>query len=146
MCEQCAALTNIRDTYNALQVPILKAVLLRQLILYEDGGIWSDMDVTCIAPIDRWVSIGYQNRTNVVVGLGFDGSQFASWTVMAKPWSVHIAMVIEYSMKSLKSSAARHNTNIGGLTIKTITDVVDVTGSQAMTELSWRDFLVKWGC
>jgi hypothetical protein len=46
---------------------------------------------------------------------------------------VHIAIVIEYILKSLKSSAERHNTNIEGLTMKTITSVVDVTGLQAIT-------------
>jgi mannosyltransferase OCH1-like enzyme len=131
--EQFAALPDIRDTYLALQVPILKADLLRQLRLYMEGGIWSDMDVTCLAPIDSWVPMVHQGRTNLVVGLEFDGSQFASWTIMAKPRSVHIAMAIGYIMDALASSAAQHNTNIAGLTMKTITDVVDVTGPQAMT-------------
>jgi hypothetical protein len=54
-------------------------------------------------------------------------------------------MVIEHIMKSLKSSAARHNTNIEGLTMKTITNVVDVTGPQAMTRAILEGLAIQIG-
>ncbi|KAJ5661894.1 uncharacterized protein N7477_009510 [Penicillium maclennaniae] len=114
-------------------VPILKADLLRQFILYNDGGIWSDLDVTCHVPIDKWIPEQYKARTNVVVGLEFDGAQFASWTVMAKPRTSHIASVLRYIILALEQSALDYNTTISGLTMQTISDVVDVTGPQAMT-------------
>lgn len=131
--EQFAKFPDIIDIYTDLRVPILKADFLRQLILYADGGVWSDLDVTCHIPIDSWIPEKYKNATNLVVGLEFDGNQFASWTVMAKPRSNHIAAAIEYIMDALEGSAEQANTTISGLTMKTISDVVAVTGPQAMT-------------
>jgi mannosyltransferase OCH1-like enzyme len=133
MREKYADYPELLNLYLSLQVPILKADLLRQLILYNDGGIWSDLDVTCRAPINTWIPEQYKNKTNVVVGLEFDGSQFASWTVMAKPRTSHIANVLRYIVSQLDKSAVEYNTTIHGLTMKTIRDVVDVTGPQAMT-------------
>jgi mannosyltransferase OCH1-like enzyme len=123
----------IRDLYLSLPVPILKADLLRQLILYNDGGIWSDLDVTCHKPIDTWITKEYRNRTNIVVGLEFDGSQFASWTVMTKPKTSHGVAVVKYVIEKLQASAAEHNHTTAELNMTMVSDVVDVTGPQAMT-------------
>jgi len=133
MREQYADYPELLNLYLSLHVPILKADLLRQLILYNEGGIWSDLDVTCNAPIDTWIPEQYRNRTNLVVGLEFDGSQFASWTVMAKARTSHIATVLRYIVSQLEKSAIDYNTTISGLTMQTISDVVDVTGPKAMT-------------
>lgn len=132
--ENYAAYPDLLNLYLSLNVPILKADLLRHLILYNEGGIWSDLDVTCEQPIDTWIPAKYRNQTNVVVGMEFDGSQFASWTVMSKPRSSHIAAVIRYIVNELEASAEDYNTTIHGLTMQTISDVVDVTGPQAMTQ------------
>lgn len=134
MREQFADYPELLNFYLSLQVPILKADLLRQLILYNDGGIWSDLDVTCHAPIDTWIPEQYKTKTNVVVGLEFDGHQFASWTVMAKPRTSHIASVLRYIVMALEKSAVDYSVTIAGLTMQTISDVVDVTGPQAMTQ------------
>ncbi|CAG8349074.1 unnamed protein product [Penicillium salamii] len=131
--ENFADFPEIRDLYLSLPVPILKADLLRQLILYNDGGIWSDLDVTCHHPIEIWIPEEYRNRTNVVVGLEFDGSQFASWTVMTKPRTSHGVAVVEYVVEKLQASAAEHNRTTAELNMTMISDVVDVTGPQAMT-------------
>ncbi|KAJ5959675.1 uncharacterized protein N7479_006825 [Penicillium vulpinum] len=131
--EHFADYPDVLELYLSLPVPILKADLLRQLILYADGGIWSDLDVTCHQPIHTWIPEQYQNRTNVVVGLEFDGTQFASWTVMSKPKTSHIVAVIKYVIDGLKASAANHNVTTAQLNMTMISDVVDVTGPQAMT-------------
>ncbi|CAG8130113.1 unnamed protein product [Penicillium olsonii] len=131
--ENFADFPEIRDLYLSLPVPILKADLLRQLILYNDGGIWSDLDVTCHHPIDIWIPEEYRDKTNVVVGLEFDGSQFASWTVMTKPRTSHSVAVVKYVVEKLQASAAEHNITTAELNMTMISDVVDVTGPQAMT-------------
>ncbi|KAJ6050982.1 hypothetical protein N7460_001516 [Penicillium canescens] len=89
--------------------------------------------VTCHQPIGTWIPEKYRNKTNLVVGLEFDGLQFHSWTVMEKPKSRHIAAVIRYIAKALKDSAGEYHKTIAGLTMQTISDFVDVTGPQAMT-------------
>ncbi|KAK0109533.1 hypothetical protein ONS95_002220 [Cadophora gregata] len=135
---------DILNTYLALSVPILKADFLRYLILLAEGGIWSDLDVSCsTVPISGWIPEQYQQDAAVVVGLEFDNdywghdeylrTQFASWTIMAKPGSPHIEMVIQDVMRDLKDTANENNVSIAGLTFDMISDVVDVTGPKRMT-------------
>ncbi|KAJ5796125.1 uncharacterized protein N7518_004665 [Penicillium psychrosexuale] len=131
--EHFADYPEVLDLYLSLPVPILKADLLRQLILYADGGIWSDLDVTCHIPIYTWIPEQFQNKTNVVVGLEFDGFQFSSWTIMTKPKTSHIVAVMKYIIDRLKASAAQYNVTIAQLNMTMISDVVEVTGPQAMT-------------
>lgn len=131
--EYFAEYPDVLNHYLSLPVPILKADLLRQLILYIDGGIWSDLDVTCHRPISTWIPEQYQNKTNVVVGLEFDGFQFASWTIMTKPKTSHIVAVIKYVIDKLKATAAQHHVTTAELNMTMINDVVELTGPQAMT-------------
>ncbi|GKZ25093.1 hypothetical protein AbraIFM66951_001593 [Aspergillus brasiliensis] len=116
--------------YTSLSVPILRADLLRLLILYTDGGIWSDLDVSCEIPISQWP---IPPSANVVVGIEFDGWQFASWTVLSTPGNGHIYHAIEYVVDKLEGLARENNVTVGGLTMEMIPDVVDVTGPQAIT-------------
>ncbi|PYH91264.1 hypothetical protein BO71DRAFT_401537 [Aspergillus ellipticus CBS 707.79] len=122
--------------YEAIQVPIVKADLLRLLILYADGGIWSDLDVGCDRAVEEWgvLETGRNDgEVSVVVGLEFDGWQFASWTVMAAAGSVHVRAAIEYVMGQMGRIAAEHNVTVEGVTMEMIPDVVDASGPQAMT-------------
>lgn len=75
----------------------------------------------------------YQNSTNLVVGLEFDGSQLASWTFMATSKTSHIATDLRYSISQLEKSALDYNATISGLTMQAISDAVNDTGPQAMT-------------
>lgn len=83
-----ASRPDIVDNFLAIGIPIIKADLLRYLILYEYGGIWNDLDVSCEASFNEWIPEQYKANVSVVVGLEFDVDiwvrQFASWTIMAK--------------------------------------------------------------
>ncbi|KAL4786283.1 hypothetical protein BJX76DRAFT_321930 [Aspergillus varians] len=135
--EKYADWPDVLETYMALTVPILKADFLRVLILYADGGIWSDLDVSCDIPVSGWIPEKYTKDTahpvNVVVGIEFDGWQFASWTVMSKPHLQHFKAVIEYVMKQLRAQAIEHHVSLSALTKPMIDEVVAVTGPQAIT-------------
>ncbi|KUJ07856.1 uncharacterized protein LY89DRAFT_600960 [Mollisia scopiformis] len=134
---------DIVDTYLQLPIPILKADLLRYLILYAEGGIWSDLDVSCEdEPIHNWIPEQYKAEAGLVVGLEFDWawedddflhSQFASWTIMAKPGSPHMMMVINDILEGMKTKAEENNVPISGLTTKMVGEVVDATGPKRMT-------------
>jgi alpha 1,6-mannosyltransferase len=63
----------IIETYLALPIPILKADLLRYLLLHTEGGIWSDLDVSCEdVPIHDWIPAQYKKEASLVVGWEFD--------------------------------------------------------------------------
>ncbi|KAL2816233.1 hypothetical protein BDW59DRAFT_153371 [Aspergillus cavernicola] len=135
--ENYAHWPEVLETYMSLTVPILKADFLRVLILYADGGIWSDLDVSCEVPVSGWVpdkiAKDTEHPVNVVVGIEFDGWQFTSWTVMAKPHLQHFKAVIEYVVKQLKALAVENHVTLAGITKPMIPDVVAVTGPQAIT-------------
>jgi len=134
---------DVVETYLNIPIPILKADFLRYLILYNDGGIWSDLDVSCEEiPINEWIPERYKEKTGLVVGLEFDWawendnflhSQFASWTVMAKPRSPHLLMVINDILEDFRQKCKEHNVKLPDLTLPMVGHVVDITGPKRMT-------------
>ncbi|QSZ36955.1 hypothetical protein DSL72_009046 [Monilinia vaccinii-corymbosi] len=135
---------DILHTYFSLGVPILRADLLRYLILYACGGVWFDLDVSCEddVPVGAWVGHEYRDAAQLVVGLEFDCawqgdgylySQFASWTIMAKPGSPHLMQVIEDILVEIAETARRNNVTTDGVQLSMIDDVVDSTGPKRMT-------------
>ena len=134
---------DILATYLSLNVPILKADLLRYLILYAEGGIWSDLDVSCDnVPIENWIPDEFRESANLVVGLEFDmewendgflHSQFASWMIMAKHGSRHLGLVIDDILADIHTTALENDVDVSGLTFAMIPEVVDMSGPKRMT-------------
>ncbi|KAL4874080.1 hypothetical protein BDV12DRAFT_158988 [Aspergillus spectabilis] len=149
--ENYAHWPDVLETYMALTVPILKADFLRVLILYADGGIWSDLDVADEYPVSDWIPEKFTKDTkhpiNVVVGIEFDGWQFTSWTVMAKPHLQHFKAVIEYVVKALKTAAIENKVSLSELTKPMLVDpdVVAVTGPQAITQALLKSVSIETG-
>ncbi|TGO26383.1 hypothetical protein BPAE_0061g00550 [Botrytis paeoniae] len=91
--------------------------------------------------MDDWV-LEEHRTANLVVGLEFDYdyqediamySQFASWTIMAKPRSPHLMQVINDILDELNEIARRNEVSIEGIELSMISDVVDITGPKRMT-------------
>jgi len=134
---------DIVDAFLQFSIPILKADLLRYLILYAEGGVWSDLDVSCEeGSIQDWVPEQYKADAALVVGLEFDWdweddnflhSQFASWTIMAKRGSPHMMMVVDDILENMHTKAEENNVPISGLTMEMVGEIVDATGPKRMT-------------
>jgi alpha 1,6-mannosyltransferase len=131
---------DIVHTYLSLRIPILKADFLRYLLLYSEGGVWSDLDVSCEVPIDAYIPSQYTSRAGLVVGWEFDVGwgeniirQFASWTIMAKPNSVHLGVVIEEIVAAIDEKAALFGVEVAELSIEMVGDVIDLTGPRRLT-------------
>lgn len=45
--EHFATRPDIVETYLQLPIPILKADLIRYMLLFNEGGVWNDLDVSC---------------------------------------------------------------------------------------------------
>mmetsp|Transcript_26616 Transcript_26616/g.37487 ORF Transcript_26616/g.37487 Transcript_26616/m.37487 type:complete len:359 (-) Transcript_26616:73-1149(-) len=43
--------------YDGFKKPVMRADMWRYLILYQHGGVYFDLDVECLTPIDTWNSI-----------------------------------------------------------------------------------------
>lgn len=135
--EKFASRPDIVDNFLAISVPIIKADLLRYLVLYEYGGAWNDLDVSCEAPIREWIPDQYKSNASVVVGLEFDVDiwirQFASWTIMAKQKSPHLLTVVEDCLEYLTQKAKEHDVGIHDLKLDMIDDIIDVSGPRRLT-------------
>jgi mannosyltransferase OCH1-like enzyme len=139
--ENFAYRPDIVETYLALPFDILKADLLRYLLLFAEGGIWSDLDVSCEdTPIHDWIPAQYLENTSVVVGWEFDVGwgdnlerQFESWIIMAKPESPHMLMVINDILEGVRKKTEEHKVKVPDLTLDMIGDVVDLTGPRRLT-------------
>ncbi|MCJ1484383.1 hypothetical protein MMC06_004554, partial [Schaereria dolodes] len=65
--ERFASRPDILDPFLAITKPILRADILRQLVLLADGGVYSDLDVNCHVPIAEWIPAEYRPFANLVV-------------------------------------------------------------------------------
>lgn len=132
---------DIVESYLSLTVPILKADFLRYLLLYVEGGIWSDLDVSCEdTPIDDWIPAQYKGKTSLVVGWEFDVGwgknilhQLNSWMILAKPGLPHMLAAIDGILDSLHEVASKNGVAIANVTLPMVGDVVDFTGPRRLT-------------
>ncbi|RMZ69850.1 Initiation-specific alpha-16-mannosyltransferase [Pyrenophora seminiperda CCB06] len=136
-----AARPDIVQYYLGLSIPILKADMLRYLLLFDQGGIYSDLDVSCKGvPMDEWVPEQYKANASVVVGWEFDMGfeepimmEFESWTIMAKPHSRHMLQVIDDMIDAIEDTMEKYNVSVGKITLDMIGDVVDFSGPRRLT-------------
>lgn len=138
--ERFAHRPDIAETYLALTIPILKADLLRYLLLFADGGLWSDLDVSCKGiPIHDWIPEEYKKNASLVVGWEFqtvndqEMREFTSWMIMAKPGLRHMSMVINDTMEALHKKAEDNDVPLSDLTMAMVGDIVWLTGPMAMS-------------
>lgn len=134
--ERYADRPDIVETYLALTVPILKADLLRYLLLYAEGGVWFDLDVSCEGiPIEEWVPEESREEAGLVVGWEFDAGyhfhfqrQFTTWAVMARKGVPHLMAVVDDVLQSMADVARANNASVSQLTKGMVGDIVDLTG------------------
>ena len=131
----------IQDTFLQLQAAILRADLIRYLVLYADGGIYNDLDVKCLRPVKDWLPSTLTKKASIVVGIeidkkmndGFHRLGFASWTIMTKPKQPVMAHVVKSVVNNLKTLAKTQKTNIAGVHVK-YDDVIATTGPRAFSQ------------
>ncbi|KAH8693783.1 hypothetical protein BGW36DRAFT_399046 [Talaromyces proteolyticus] len=135
---------DIVELYESIPIPILRADLLRYLMVLAEGGIWSDLDATCETKVSEWVPEEYRDQEiDMIVGLEFDmqwfgegsqvASQFCNWVFAGKPSSRHLQSVVDAVARTLRGIAADNHVPMQQLTLEMLSDVVDVTGPKIMT-------------
>lgn len=145
--------------YEALRNPGMKTDLLRYLVLFAEGGVYSDLDTWAFQPVDRWVPEGLlQQRggqVRAIVGLefdqldgdtwpGFDGEpsymthvvQFCQWTIAAAPGHPLLANMLRRVVANTERLAAAHDLPVAELHLANVKgyEVVTATGPGAWTE------------
>lgn len=136
---------DIEETFTDLQDPILRADLIRYLVLLGDGGVYSDIDTKALKPIEDWVPSAFKKHANVVIGVEYDklggarwvdwtlDLQFCTWAMMAQPGHPLMQTTVERVIGRIRKLAWTQGTTVSG--IKTsFQDVLDTTGPALFTE------------
>lgn len=90
---------DIVSTYSSLTATIIQADLLRYLVMYVEGGVYADIDVEALKPIEEFIPERYFERdVDVIIGietdqpdfkdhpiLGSKAQSFCQWTFACKP-------------------------------------------------------------
>lgn len=143
----------ISHTYLSLQDFIMRADFIRYLVLLKDGGVYNDVDVGCLKPIDLWIPARFKDNTSVVLGVEVDNEmgpdksklfELVNWTIMARRNAPFMRYLVDSVVRNLEQTAIKHNTTLYNLNPKR-QEVIDVTGPMALTQAAFRYLSDKTG-
>ncbi|KAH7392306.1 nucleotide-diphospho-sugar transferase [Phaeosphaeria sp. MPI-PUGE-AT-0046c] len=134
------------NLYRELDITIIKADLLRYLIMYAEGGVYSDIDVEALRPVDRFVPERYNEQdVDMIIGVEIDepafvdhpvlGSKcmsFCQWTFAAKPHLPVMMRLIENIQEWLHDLSRQKGVPISKLELD-FNEVISGTGPSAFT-------------
>lgn len=134
---------DITQTYLNLRDPILRADFLRYLILYAEGGVWSDIDTKALKPVSDWIPTEYAGRVNAVIGLEIDEPEvmWVDWadnfvlcqsTMMASAGHPIYHRLIQNIIRTLDEMAWNQSISLKELHVG-FRDVLRITGPVAFT-------------
>jgi mannosyltransferase OCH1-like enzyme len=132
--------------YRSLTARIIKADLLRYLVLYLEGGVYADIDVEALQPIKDFVPSHFNKADlDLVIGIEVDEPSFANhailgpksqsfcqWTIMSKPRNPAILRMINNVIKWLAETAKAQDVEISEITLN-FDNVLSGTGPSAFT-------------
>jgi mannosyltransferase OCH1-like enzyme len=137
---------DIVDFYRNVNATIIKADLLRYLIMYAEGGVYADIDVEALRPVRRWITDRFDEAdVDMVIGVEIDQPQFrdhpilgkksesfCQWTFMCKPRLPVMLHLVENIMAWLGGLAAQQGVSISDVHLD-FDEVISGTGPSAFT-------------
>ncbi|KAF4984108.1 hypothetical protein FZEAL_647 [Fusarium zealandicum] len=137
---------DIVQFYRSINMPIIKADLLRYMIMYAQGGVYADIDVEALRPVHRFIPERYDDQDiDLIVGveidqpeftdhsiLGKKSRSFCQWTIISKPRQPVMLLLIENIMSWLKAEAKKQGVSLGDVQLD-FDQVISGTGPSAFT-------------
>jgi mannosyltransferase OCH1-like enzyme len=137
---------DIVHMYRSLTAKIIKADLLRYLVMYVEGGVYADIDVEALKPIDRFIPERHNERdVDMVIGveidqpefknhaiLGKKSQSFCQWTFMCKPGLPVMMKLIDNIIKWLNDVAQTQHVPVSEIVLD-FDEVISGTGPSAFT-------------
>ncbi|KAI1377052.1 glycosyltransferase family 32 protein [Hypoxylon crocopeplum] len=137
---------DIVELYRSVNATIIKADLLRYLIMYAEGGVYADIDVEALRPVHKFIPERYdESDIDMVVGVEIDQPQFedhkilgkksqsfCQWTFMAKPRLPVMLKLVENIKNWLIDIAKKQNVPVGEVMLD-FDQVISGTGPSAFT-------------
>lgn len=157
---------DIVDFYQMINATIVRADMLRYLIMYAEGGIYADIDVEALKSIERFIPERYDEKDlQMVVSvevdepefndhpiLGKKSQSFCQWTFMSKPRHPVMLTLVDGIMKWLKEISREQKCHISELVLD-FDQIIAGTGPSAFTiaileymskksgkKIGWSDF------
>ncbi|KAK1959874.1 glycosyltransferase sugar-binding region DXD domain-containing protein-containing protein [Colletotrichum sublineola] len=138
---------DIVDMYRNVNATIIKADLLRYMIMYAEGGVYADIDVEDLRPVSRWIPERYDEADiDLVIGveidqphfknhpiLGKKSMSFCQWTFMSRPGHPVMLKLVENIMAWLKDVAKSQGVSISEVKLD-FDEVISGTGPSAFTK------------
>ncbi|KZL73828.1 initiation-specific alpha-1,4-mannosyltransferase [Colletotrichum tofieldiae] len=138
---------DIVDMYRNVNATIIKADLLRYMIMYAEGGIYADIDVEDLRPVSRWIPERYAEAdVDLVIGVEIDQPQFkghpilgkksmsfCQWTFMSRPGHPVMLKLVENIMAWLSDVAKSQGVSISEVKLD-FDEVISGTGPSAFTK------------
>ncbi|KAK6607517.1 glycosyl transferase [Botrytis cinerea] len=134
---------DIVEMYRSLKVQIIKADLLRYLIMYVEGGVYTDIDVEALKAVNAWIPDRYSvGDVDMVVSveidqpefkdhpiLGQKSQSFCQWTFMCKP-RLPVMLALNVPISEIKLD---------------FDEVISGTGPSAFTGAILKEMTIKTG-
>lgn len=133
--------------YRDVKAAIIKADLLRYLIMYAEGGVYADIDVEAMKPMSKFIPERYDHKDiNMVIGVEIDEPEwkdhpilgpksrsFCQWTFMCKPQLPVMMRLVENIMAWLVDVARNQSVPLGEVVLD-FDEVISGTGPSAFTK------------
>ncbi|KAL2127391.1 hypothetical protein VTI74DRAFT_10817 [Chaetomium olivicolor] len=138
---------DIVNFYRDIKAAIVKADLLRYLIMYAEGGLYADIDVEALKPLSKFIPERYDVKDiDMVVGVEIDepdwanhpilgpkSRSFCQWTFMCKPQLPVMMRLIEQIMSWLNGVAKEQGVPLSQVELD-FDQIISGTGPSAFTE------------
>ncbi|KAI9712019.1 MAG: hypothetical protein M1820_001727 [Bogoriella megaspora] len=138
--------SDIVDMYRSLNLKIIKADLLRYMVMYVDGGVYADIDVEALKPVSRFIPERFdEGDIDMIIGvevdqpeyqdhpiLGKKSKSFCQWTFACKPRLPVMLTLIDNILAWLRETANKENVPISELHLD-FDEVLSGTGPSAFT-------------
>lgn len=139
---------DIVEMYRSITATIIKADLLRYMVMYAEGGVYADIDVEALKPVSRFIpDHRYDERDiDIVIGveidqpdfkdhpvLGKKSQSFCQWTFMARPRLPVMLRLIENIMSWLDTLAKEQKVPVSEVALD-FDQVISGTGPSAFTQ------------
>jgi mannosyltransferase OCH1-like enzyme len=137
---------DIVETYRTLNATIIKADFLRYLVMYVEGGVYADIDVSALRPINTWIPDSFrEGDVDLIISVEIDeptysshrvlgpkSQSFCQWTFMCKPRLPVMMRLIEHVMHWLNEISQKQQVPISQITLN-FDEVITGTGPSAFT-------------
>lgn len=132
--------------YKSITAKIVKADFLRYLVMYAEGGVYADIDVEALRPIERFIPSRYNEKdVDMVIGIEIDqpdfkdhsilgqkSQSFCQWTFSCKPRLPVMLKLVEHIMVWLTEVAQKQNKPISAIELD-FDEIITGTGPSAFT-------------